>query len=464
MKNLILLLFFILGLRFITLGLYETYDSTESRYAGIAFRMAESGNFATPYFLPDIPFLGKPPLSFWATAISFKIFGSYHEFFARLPHFLVCLIILYITFVWAKKMSNERQGMISAIILASMAGFQLLAGSIMTDAFLLLGIMLTNFGFFYGFTGKKYAYLFFLGISISVLSKGLIGVVLSGLPCFFYCLVKNKWRELLKFPIFTGTAIVFTLVFPWFYLMQKANPEFLEYFILGEHFQRFLISGWKGDKYGRAHSYNLFTIWAFFFACIGQWILYFTYLLYKNRSLRFFLQIKEDTLFVLLTLFLPLLFFSFSRNIIFTYGSVSIYSAAILLGIHFKSSEKILSLLTIPFAIIFFVALLIGIQFKSTDKSLIFEFEKLKKEEDKLYYLDEKIEFSSYFYARDNVLQVTQKDLQSKHDIFFITSKKRFRALEKNFTDLEKNFTDLEKQEDILEIKCNKKNCLYKKF
>ncbi|MCK5664688.1 MAG: glycosyltransferase family 39 protein, partial [Thiotrichaceae bacterium] len=66
---------------------YPLHDPTEARYAEIPRLIIETGNWIMPPFDYGVPFWGKPPLTFWLTAISFKLFG-YSEFAARLPVFL----------------------------------------------------------------------------------------------------------------------------------------------------------------------------------------------------------------------------------------------------------------------------------------------------------------------------------------------------------------------------------------
>src|SRR4029077_16873632 len=58
----------ILLLRLLTLGAYPLVDRTEALYALIAKLMVQSGNWITPMLEPGVPYLGKPPLSFWANA------------------------------------------------------------------------------------------------------------------------------------------------------------------------------------------------------------------------------------------------------------------------------------------------------------------------------------------------------------------------------------------------------------
>ena len=66
-----------LGLRLITLNYPDLIDPTESRYAYVAQEMFLTGDWIVPK-LPKAdgiePYLGKPPLHFWLTAIGFSVF------------------------------------------------------------------------------------------------------------------------------------------------------------------------------------------------------------------------------------------------------------------------------------------------------------------------------------------------------------------------------------------------------
>ena len=54
----------------------------EGRYSEISREMAASGDFVTPR-LNGLKYFEKPPLQYWATAVSFTMFGE-NEFTARL--------------------------------------------------------------------------------------------------------------------------------------------------------------------------------------------------------------------------------------------------------------------------------------------------------------------------------------------------------------------------------------------
>jgi len=350
-KNIIKIILAMLGiifvLRLISLGLYPLFDPTEGRYAEIGRKMLESGNFVTPFIAYNVPFWAKPPLSFWLTAFSYKIFGV-NEFASRLPSFFCMGGILWLVWNFAKDFYNKTnhnkasiakiESIITVLILCSMGLFFYLAGGVMTDPSLALGITLTMFSFWHTvvWQQKKWGYGFFAGIIIALLAKGPIGVILMGTPIFIWVLVQNKWKDLWqRLPWVYGTIITLMAVLPWYILAEMRTPGFLNYFIIGEHFERFIVKGWKGDLYGGGRAHTPGTIWIYAFAAMLPWSLILLAAPFV-KSLRKSFSIKDSPdknwqLYLWLWALTPLVFFTLARNILITYVISALPAFAILL-------------------------------------------------------------------------------------------------------------------------------------
>jgi 4-amino-4-deoxy-L-arabinose transferase-like glycosyltransferase len=77
-------------------------------------------------------------------------------------------------------------------------------------------------------------------LALAVLSKGLIGLVLPGAALVLYILVERDWRLAGRLHLAAGSALLLALTLPWFIAVSRANPEFLHFFFIHEHFERFL--------------------------------------------------------------------------------------------------------------------------------------------------------------------------------------------------------------------------------
>ncbi|TAL61296.1 MAG: phospholipid carrier-dependent glycosyltransferase, partial [Legionella sp.] len=248
-------------------------DSTESRYGEIARKMLETGDWLVLHLEYGIPFWAKPPLSTWLSAFSMKCFGV-NEFAVRLPGLLLSIGILWLIWDFAKKHSNAIIAMAAVLILSGSLYFFLDAGTVMTDPALLFCNTLAMISFWRASVEKNIlaAYLFFISLGLGLLAKGPIILVLVGLPLFTWVLQHGYWAKIWRrLPWIQGLILIALIAFPWYFLVEQRTPGFLNYFIVGEHFQRFLIPGWTGDKYGIAHNAPWGMIWVYIIIGIFPW-------------------------------------------------------------------------------------------------------------------------------------------------------------------------------------------------
>jgi 4-amino-4-deoxy-L-arabinose transferase-like glycosyltransferase len=85
-----------------------------------------------------------------------------------------------------------------------------------------------------------YYHLFYLFAALTVLAKGLIGIVLPGGIVFLYLLLSRRWGLLREMRLPTGIFLFLAVCAPWFVLVSLRNPEFPRFFFIHEHFDRFL--------------------------------------------------------------------------------------------------------------------------------------------------------------------------------------------------------------------------------
>jgi len=349
------LLWLLCGLLAIRLGLTAMLpfaDTTEPRYAEIARIMAETGDWITPWFDYGVPFWGKPPLSFWTQAISFKLFGI-NEFAGRLPSWLANAGIVYLVYATTKSLQvtpgSEQariRGLWAAIIYSTTALGFLSAGTVMTDSFLALATTLVIASLVIRLQdgSPMWGWMFFIGLALGLLAKGPLALVLTGLPVFVWVTVTRQWQTLwLSLPWVRGSLLMLALVLPWYILAELKTPGFLDYFIVGEHLKRFIVSDWSGDLYGDAHEFTRGTIWIYLLLASFPWGLIalagWGLARWRGIDTRQLWQPASPGLIglVLAAALTPAVFFSFSGNILWTYvlpglPFLAILAAGLLIG------------------------------------------------------------------------------------------------------------------------------------
>ena len=327
--------------RFATLGAYPVMDPTESRYAEIARKMLETGNWLTPQIAYGVPFWGKPPLSTWLSTASMGVFGV-NEFAARLPSLLLMLGCGALVLMLARLRADRDEALLATAFFATTALVFIAGGAVMTDEALALGATLSMAGFWIAVEGppslrRVGGFAFFIGLAIGMMAKGPIAVVLTVVPIGAWTLWTKSWREAwTRLPWITGTLLAAVLVVPWYIAAERATPGFLDYFIVGEHWKRFVQPGWKGDLYGSGHARPRGTIWLFWIAAALPWSLVAIGWLGRAAASR------RDALatlvrdrwqcYLLLWTIAPMLFFMLSRNILATYVLPGIPAFALLLA------------------------------------------------------------------------------------------------------------------------------------
>jgi 4-amino-4-deoxy-L-arabinose transferase-like glycosyltransferase len=325
----ILALLIAVGLvRLLSLGAYPLADTTEARYGEIARLMVTTGDWITPQISEGTPFWGKPPLSFWLTAISFKLFG-FNEFAARLPSFLLGLAVIAMVWHMAIRQKNTTSALIACLTLTSSVLFWISSGAVMTDHCLLAGTTLSMVSFWQamhtpGKKGHTWGYVFFIGMAIGLLAKGPVALVLICFPVaasiFFRKNHLDVWK---KIPWITGLVLLAVLTVPWYWLAETESPGFLSYFLIGEHWNRFLVPGWKGDLYGSAHSRPKGMIWLYWLISAFPWSVivplgFCSKKIRKNASWKSFFK-DEWTVYLILWSVFPMVFFTLAGNILPAY-------------------------------------------------------------------------------------------------------------------------------------------------
>ena len=225
----------------VSLGQRGLYNPDEGRYAEVPREMLASGDWVIPH-LNGLVYIEKPPLQYWATAISEAVFGQ-NDWAARLYIGLCALATLYALWALVRREWDAAAAARAAVMLGSSLLFILLGHQLTLDMSLTLFTTLTFVGFCNAQRAahwQRWMLLSWAGIAGAFLTKGLIAGVLPLLTLGVYSLLQRDlapWRRLL---LGRGTVVFLLLCLPWLLLIQHRLPQFFQFFFVREHFQRFL--------------------------------------------------------------------------------------------------------------------------------------------------------------------------------------------------------------------------------
>lgn len=434
----------LLGSRLMSMAFFPFMGTSEPRYAEIARLMLLTNDWITPWFSPDVPFWGKPPFSFWAQALSFKLLGI-NEFAVRLPSWLATLISVGLIYKWASTQFGDRVGQVSALIFGSCTLVFVGSGAVITDPYFALATTWAMVSYAMAQSNPHWVwrYGFFAALALGLLTKGpLVGVLVAGPLLAGLIWLKQTRHGFRAMPWFRGFILMLLLSLPWYILAELKTPGFLNYFLVGEHFYRFVDPGWSGDLYGSAHREPKGRVWIDLLTAALPWSLVALAVLLRKLShhcghKRILRNLRDPVQLYLISwaLFTPL-FFTFSGNILWTYVLPALPAFSILLALALNATiERNGYLRRAMMALIVAAPLACTIYFGigalqpmtlKTEKYLVAQALAQMKPQDQLAYLGP-IPFSATFYSKGRVRSIDMHSLKQKPDNYVL-----YLAIEKN--------------------------------
>ena len=245
-RTLLVLLLLAVLLLVLEPGKVPLFEPDEGRYAEIPREMLATGDFLTPR-LNGVLYFEKPPLYYWSVAASLKVFGP-TETAVRLPGKLAAVTMVLLAAAFARRRWGMRTGLLAGLIVATSILLVALARIALIDPMLSAALAAATFAFASFAEGdaggdargaRRALYAFHAACAAAILLKGLVGVVLPGGAIVLWTLVTGRWRTLSR--VFSpGPLLLFlALSVPWHVAMALRHPDFLQFYFVHEHFQRF---------------------------------------------------------------------------------------------------------------------------------------------------------------------------------------------------------------------------------
>ncbi|MEO6731702.1 MAG: glycosyltransferase family 39 protein [Ferruginibacter sp.] len=216
MKNKIVLQ--ILGLCVLTylLGIFfvPLMDIDATQYASMSREMLLHGNYLQLYDL-GYDYLDKPPMLFWLSSISLRLFGI-HDWAYRLPSFLFSLLAIYSTYRLALLFYKREIAVLSAVVLASCQAMFLINHDVRTDTMLIGWVTCSIWQLAEWYQYHKWKNWVFAAIAIAggMMTKGPLALMIPVFAFVPHLVFRRNWKEFVQWQYLPMILLIAVLLIP----------------------------------------------------------------------------------------------------------------------------------------------------------------------------------------------------------------------------------------------------------
>jgi 4-amino-4-deoxy-L-arabinose transferase-like glycosyltransferase len=312
----------------------------EPRYAQVAREMFERRDWITPT-LGGHTWFEKPALLYWMMMAAYSAFGV-SEWTARLGSAFSGLLTVLIVYWMGHRVERasadvEASGLASwsSVALATSVGLLTFSRGASTDSILTLTLTATLACFFVSQiedNARRRRLLlagFYAGIGLSLLAKGLIGIVIPfGVVGSYFMLRRERPRLDVCLSLLWGVPLFLLVAAVWYVpVIERHGWTFVDQFFIQHHFARYV-----SNKYH--HSQPFYFYPPVLLILVLPWTAFLLAALINARrwSWRGADALSKLNVFALAWLLLPIAFFSLSGSKLPSYILPVVPAAALLTG------------------------------------------------------------------------------------------------------------------------------------
>lgn len=212
---------------FINLGQWDLWSPDEPRYAEVSREMVNRGDWILMHRNGHL-YTDKPPLFFWAIAVSSFLWRGFSPFSVRFPSALFGTLTVLLTYFIGKKLYSSRTGFLSGLILATAFEFAYLSTRGNIDATLTFFTTASLFCFLQWYEcGREEKvrprslkslsiYGFYISMAFATSVKGLPGLILPLLVSLVYLAVQKDWKGIRRMKLLPGMILFLIIVLAWY--------------------------------------------------------------------------------------------------------------------------------------------------------------------------------------------------------------------------------------------------------
>jgi 4-amino-4-deoxy-L-arabinose transferase-like glycosyltransferase len=224
-----------------TLGSRPLFNPDEGRYAEIPREMLSGGDWVIPH-LNGLAYIEKPPLQYWATALSYRLLGP-NAFAARLYCALTALATIGLVWLTARRLWGVAAAWRAGAVLSGMLMFVVLGQLLTLDMSLTFYMTLSLAAFLLAQTAARpmrWMLLAWAAAALGVLTKGLVAAAIPAAVLMLYSAYSRDFGPWRRLHLPWGLPLFLLISVPWHWLAARRLTDFLEFFFVHEHVARFL--------------------------------------------------------------------------------------------------------------------------------------------------------------------------------------------------------------------------------
>lgn len=253
----------------------DVMEVDAAQYASMSQDMLSSDNWLQLYHRGE-DYLDKPPLLFWLSALSFKLFGV-HNWSYKLPSILFAFLGLFSTYRFALLHHGKEVARTAVLMFGSSAAFLLMTNDVRCDT-ILTGSVITAIWLGSAWMEERREWQLIgcaIAMACGMLAKGPMGVMAPLIALGGEVVFKKRWSMLRDPRLYVLPVLVGALLVPMCIgLYEQHGMHGLRFYFWEQSFGR--ITGenrWRDDS-----SYFFFThevLWQLLpwtlFALLGLW-------------------------------------------------------------------------------------------------------------------------------------------------------------------------------------------------
>ena len=189
-------------------------DIDAAQYASISREMLERKSYLQFYDI-GADYLDKPPMLFWLSALSLKIFGI-HDWAYRLPSFGFAMLAVYASYQFALIFYNKTTAQLAVIVLATSQALFLITHDVRCDTMLMGWVILSIWQLAAWFKTNhwKNLLLAFIAIAGGMMTKGPIALIVPILAFSPHFILQREWKQFFRWVYLIGLIVIAILLIP----------------------------------------------------------------------------------------------------------------------------------------------------------------------------------------------------------------------------------------------------------